>query len=289
MKTYSKKIDWLSVTFPCEFEPETLFPTLEFSVVGKGLHGYNTKLQDTMNGVVCQKNGTQEQGTHITLSGDTLENLRGSIGLVDDALLSECSRLSGRASRMDIAIDIENGDMRPKSIFADYEKGLVKVRAKRVELQKYSSDGVWSHTMYAGSRQSERYMRIYEKSIESALDLKVPLNAVYKLRMELELKSEVARLVQNAAKSNELGGVINAQFRDFMQYNHVEYQDATSGAYTPTEPVGKKDTDTVRWLLGVCASTLGREAALDPTLARRFFDAAKTAYRHEKTNGKRRV
>ena len=268
-----RRIDWISATFPKSVSPEDVFSTVEWTVTGRGLHGYKVAMESSEWGVWAQSDGTDAQGLQMTFSGDALNRMRASSGMVDISLIALLNHHEARFSRIDLAIDLHGCKLTPQKFYTDWKLGKAKVSAHKARIIEETIDGIAAQTMYTGSRTSERYMRVYEKHLQSALDLSKASNMEYVLRMEMEFKKQWARGVQGALADNPIEDVFNGQFRSYCEYEDKDWLDATSGSYAEPKPLGRKDTNAEKWLLETCATALGKQVAIDASFAKRFFSA----------------
>jgi hypothetical protein len=109
-----------------------------------------------------------------------------------------------RATRLDLALDVKTDDLFPEDLHC---WSLIAQR-KATFIETHENRERKGFTLYVGSRKSERFLRVYDKSAES--NLSVP-NVT---RFELELKGSVARHVFRMVEEYGLSSPMQHVFRD---------------------------------------------------------------------------
>lgn len=122
-----------------------------------------------IEGVSCHW-GRDDMGFHVRISGKGCEALRGH--LADILTL-------GKASRLDIALD--QVPMTPYQFLEKVKTGMCRNLSSRYSVIE-SNHGESPVTVYAGSRQSEKFVRCYSKETGT--------------RLELEVKGSLAKSIQ---------------------------------------------------------------------------------------------
>lgn len=182
-----------------------------FDDVGKGGFGYRKSLRHMYENIIVYFDGNDNMGIHIRISGgsvgyvvnqflgtftcDTPFGTAYDVGEYDTSnvvpLLFEKIFEVGHFTRIDLAVD--DVGCKYYSVFDVFEmlnKGMVvsKFRQwKNVKGNTFTSDCL-GHTVYFGSRESDVFLRVYEKGLEQ----KIPVAWV---RWELEIKHEKADVV----------------------------------------------------------------------------------------------
>lgn len=245
MEKITKHVDWISATFPEGTEPEHVFPKLEFKYTGKGIHGYQTRIVNGETGAQFFMDGSGESmGTHMQLSGDALSELRKLHNIDDENIVNHISGCNGKIGRIDLAINIHDGQITPKTFFDAVRKTEVKTTARKSSYIWGIDDGIEAMTAYLGHRQSDRFLRCYDKNAQRKI---VDVEAW--IRFELELKRVWANGVQKAMSEHSRDAVINSQFNDFMGWGNREFNRAVSGASAPIDEIGRQQTNTEKWLM----------------------------------------
>lgn len=183
-------VDWLAVTFKEDRKDVHEFCRLYASsatlVPETAHHGYSASTRDAMGVVQSWNTDRPEMGLHVVFAGSALQNLqqRASVDMVQ--LVKEAVNAGGRVSRLDLAKDAKDVDIRLEAVYQaitqDENEGLARTYS-RIQSNK------GGYTIYVGSRQSERFIRLYDKAVEQGEE-----GGQWK-RLEIELKGDVARAV----------------------------------------------------------------------------------------------
>jgi Replication initiation factor len=148
--------------------------------------GYSVATLDD-NGSVIQWNPDRpDMGHHVIFSGTALRNIFSRTTIQHGTLLRTCIDAGGNISRLDLAKDLTETPIDLSAIYQSIEQG-----GGRGPVRKYSrvTSNDNGYTIYIGSRQSERYIRIYDKAAEQGI-----VDKDWK-RLECETKGVVARSV----------------------------------------------------------------------------------------------
>lgn len=173
-------IDWLEFT-AFDFDWHIAISDLlgldpqEFTDSGHGGGGYTHMLRCNFADIRVLFGGrdektTKEMGVHFTVPGDGCRALfsRISPDKVISTLLSYSATV--KITRLDLALD-NIGDIYfyPRDLKVYYDDGLVKSRWKNWELVQSGKNGqkeLTGDTFYLGSRTSEMFCRVYDKTLE---------------------------------------------------------------------------------------------------------------------------
>jgi hypothetical protein len=190
-------IDWLAVTFKeFERETETFIRTYASAPTVQDMSARNGYTVATMDG-----NGVQllwnpdysSMGHHAVFGGSSLRNLFTSGVVSPHSLLRACIDAGGSISRLDLAKDLTEQPIDYEKVYQSLKQGHNGGTARNISRLESADGGT---TIYVGSRQSERFVRLYDKAIEQKLP-----NAIW-ARLEVETKGMVARAVATALLSN---------------------------------------------------------------------------------------
>lgn len=199
-------IDWLEFT-AFNFQWYDVISELlgldseEFTDTGHGGGGYTYMLRCNFADIRVLFGGrdeetTKKMGVHVTISGQGCRALFSRVS--PDVLLSELLSWdeSVQITRLDLALD-NIGDIYfyPRELKEYYDDGLVKSRWKNWELVQSGKNGqkeLTGDTFYLGSRTSEMFCRVYDKTLERIAnkDTEVPEHWV---RWELVCKHDRAQ------------------------------------------------------------------------------------------------
>lgn len=244
-------LDWLSFTLKHEsrdalnYIQQRFFDVLGYDLkweIRGGFMGYENSMRSEI-GIVAWGGESQRGTMHISINGGgtsalgwygCAQLLRGIIGLGVEL----------KISRVDLAFDYRGNVW---SNFAHVDKVRSRIKDGRVTnisiVQNYGRDdkGIWGLkglTTYIGSRQSERFMRIYLKDIEG----------FRYTRFEYELKGRYAEMIGGFL----LKGMTIREAFAFANMNHIRIDDLVSFSEEEKPCVNlprKKARDSYKWLL----------------------------------------
>jgi hypothetical protein len=252
MKT-SGHLDWLAVTFPADLESGFWLPAKllasEFTVENKGPHGY-TKTAVNDIGVIVLSEGAARQGTHVVYTGEPLGVAR-EMGVTDRELVMHAVEYAGRFTRLDVAVNILDGTLKPADLEHAYMHDGCDTSARAAgRVQTLNTD---RDTLYIGSRASERMLRAYNKGAQLG-------TGEAWIRLELECKKLMAQAVASAIADNaNTRAVINRAILEFVDFPYLpEWSKALRESDACIPPPTRKMHSTYRWLLEVVAPALAR-------------------------------
>jgi len=239
-------LDWISFTFK-EYTNETQqwisdYASLESVVPATARNGYTEACQDK-NGVLRMWNyAREEMGNHVIVSGSTLQNLLEHYAINQQELLSSIVNAGGSITRLDLATDAKDEQVDYSIIWERLERREYTGNAQKTSRLQGSDGGT---TIYIGSRTSERFLRLYDKAIQSGN------SDTLWARLELETKGMVARGLANLLNStNNWGGAFLQMVNGMVQMD--ECRDWTNLLPYGVTPIGipklEKQTDTEAWI-----------------------------------------
>lgn len=107
--------------------------------------------------------------------------------------------------------------------------------------------------VYIGSTKSDRWITVYDKALEAGLP------DILLTRIEARNRKRMAQRIADSLIGDSLPVVTRSVIRDFADFPLDWWQDALSGPVTSLPPVGRKVTDTARWLIEQIAPVVDRE------------------------------
>lgn len=269
-------IDWLSVTIPViskgqieRLEDMQLWQASDSKIytldtskwrVSAPQYGYTHAYTSSQSTVVMF--GQAAMGIHIIYSGQSLQALV-SKGIDAERLIENVQNMGGKATRIDIALDIIDGRATVGTFHDALRQGKCFTSAKTWRVMAGSEGG---HTLYVGSRTSERMVRIYDKKAERAAKFEEVDTASW-IRVECEFKGDRAKALLNACKDNDFTDVLRSHLIDAFDFpSNAEYQKALDcgGQFVEPTKTKRKDTQTRHWLMKMVAPVIAREGATDP-------------------------
>lgn len=219
-------LDWLGFTFDSleiSHAMEFLnFSSADFQYFDSGAYGYRKRLRHRMQGISLLYDGHAGMGVHLEVSGTSLFNFlqdfiagHSFLSPFGDALdLTDYNDLlswffgvmnrKGHFSRIDLAVD----DVGQKyysmlDLHRFNESGMYLTKSRQwkeiIETAApvdFTPGEITGYTIYIGSRQSDTFLRIYDKRLEQNKKLKargMPEIKEKWVRWELEIKGDNAR------------------------------------------------------------------------------------------------
>lgn len=253
-------VDWLSMTLRRDGHA-SFWPAFEFGVPydqwaqGTPRHGYTKCVAHPFGHVVMANPDRDDMGLHMSISGRALKEMaRSKINGL--ALLRWAVDADASVSRVDLAIDVKGT---PIDIQNYLKCNLAQSKGGKPKQRQIVQDSVRGVTVYIGSRSSDKFMRIYDKSAEQGLP-----ETEHWTRFELEIKGKPAKAVAKKLAETDKSGALrlvqslmrghfeceDAQYREIMG-SHAEYV------------TGEKDTehDRLTWLMETCAKSMAKTIA----------------------------
>lgn len=188
-------LDYLSFTVPFEeanFEKlHSLFDTADINMLTYGGMGYQSSASVLDGGKMLWHNERREMGIHVRLNPKSLC----MIATTPIGLLNIIRDLGGTFTRLDLAFDDTNGLLDLEAIHKQILNGDIVTRWRKVSRISGSNVGsalVTGDTINVGSRQSDAYLRIYDKKLERKTKGADVGGIEHWIRVELELKGDKA-------------------------------------------------------------------------------------------------
>jgi hypothetical protein len=239
-------LDWLALTFTGVNRDEITFidaycmhPTI---LAATPRNGYTSAQTDACGVQLLWNDDRPEMGYHAVFAGSALRNLQQLRGIHMETLLRDAVYSEGHISRLDIAKDFVGESVNYQAIYQSLEQNAnVGLARKYGKIE--SNDG--GFTIYVGSRQSEKFIRIYNKAAEGKLQGELWS------RFELETKGMVARsLAHSICASDNWAKQFDGLVLGMLDLPHCdEYQKFFQpGILAVGLPRIEKTSDTERWI-----------------------------------------
>jgi len=268
-------IDWLSITIPLsgdrdvsKFEDLQLWDSLDGKTMTKDgskwhvsapQYGY-THAYTSLHGTIAMF-GRTAMGLHVIYSGQCLQRLT-SEGIDTDDIIRNAAYFDARCTRIDVALDIIDGRNKVSNFQLACERAQCVTSSKTWRIMQGSEGG---HTLYVGSRSSERMVRVYDKKAQLAAKYEQTSYDNW-VRIECEFKGDKAKNLMRACSENDLIDVMTSHLIDAVDFPTIpEYGQAlnTGGKFVEPTITKRKDTQTRHWLMKMVAPVIAREAAQD--------------------------
>lgn len=170
----------------------------DFVTVRKGHYGYKSCLRIAAGIVLYVLPHDISMGVCLQLSGEGMETMR-VCGWTDLEVVSKLHQSGVRFSRVDVAIDTYSGYV-TRDLIAVYEKK--QWEPSRAEKVLSMHDMVTNaRTLYIGSRSSEAYIRVYDKSVKEN-------EREGRTRLEIEYKQDLAKWAGETIAQCGISGVL---------------------------------------------------------------------------------
>lgn len=234
----SVSLDWLAVTIPVDKNFDVIFSRLSdfFSekIVsrGRGARGYSDSADILDGGFIAWSLDKLVNGVHVVLNSSSLAILKKKYSVFD--VFQFFGGLSGRATRLDFAFD-DFSELLDLSVIVNLlSEGVVSSRWKSFRVVQGSSEigksDFSGFTVYVGSRQSESFLRIYDKFEEQKnKGVVIPDDVSFWVRCEIELKGDKAAKIfddccaftEDLRFSEYLAGILYGliDFKDIRFFN----------------------------------------------------------------------
>lgn len=247
-------VDWLGFTSPL-----TLMPIPELFVVtgGKGFtevqphNGYKTAYRNPLGALVQWNTERPEMRVLSQYSGTTLGRYIDAGIRPDQIMQIHANREDSRITRIDLAFDLLDTGFNIQQRYNELKSGNVKCSTSRANLVVGLDGG---QTLYVGSRQSDKFLRIYDKAAE----MSIPGDWV---RVELEVKGDTARaLGTQLVNASELtmARVAKQMLWSMVQWDDPIWQHLCSDTLAIDFSISHKKGDNIKsWLADQVAPAIG--------------------------------
>lgn len=239
---YNVTIDWLSCTFHPQGADQNAVLSL-FSRSGimdpdAARFGYNRAARTEEGAVLYWSTTNRDMGIHAVVSGSALLSYNSS-GCSSVELLQRTIRLGGKITRLDLAKDAHNETFN----LAEFEQQVANRefvgRVQKASAIRSSDGGM---TVYVGSRQSNKFLRVYHKGIEQK-------TGEDWIRAELELKSDTANVVGKIiAGGEDINNLFSALAGRMCNLNNVDWRKMLEADAVIGVPKVEKQSDREKWI-----------------------------------------
>lgn len=223
-----------------------------------GAKGYNRGLMYNTGMRVSWHDKREEQGVHVVLGGAALR-WYDAAGVDWYDILSAMKRHGMRTSRVDLAIDVRDSGIKHVDLCEQSLKPY-KGRGRTPRISRVlGADDSW--TVYVGSRQSEKMLRVYDKGKE------LGEKDIDYIRIELECKGEIAHAIGwEFPNMVRLGCVGMAQtlIRGQADFGLENWEATFQSERVELTIARGRERDTMTWLVKQCAPALAKQIVLYP-------------------------
>lgn len=251
--------DWLRFTSPNRDALDMLldtFPAVEISseiTSGRGVYTVaQTLVIDGRHAGRVEWNPEHpEWKVSFTFEGLHLHAWRGNVA--PGQLIRFVLEWGYTITRIDLAVDVLGPDGDIEDLAAAVEAGDIRTRTKTTGIiRSRSAESDKGLTVYIGSRQSDKFMRVYHKGAQMGTDDKW-------YRIELELKGGIAKSLAERLVDVPVDGpdddyfmrysakLAKSEIRAFLGADVAWYNEALSDDETPLLTVERKRQKSERW------------------------------------------
>jgi len=239
-------LDWLAFTFKEDTHEASewiqLFASDTSAVDCAPTNGYRAAYS-TVKGIRVMWNVDRpEMGTHVIIPGSAIQSIVEHQNVHQKALLKSVCDARASITRLDLAYDLQGEIVSLDEIYKALERKENKGTARTFS-QIHSVNG--GNTVYVGSRQSEKFIRIYDKAAQLGAK-----NEAW-FRYELETKGMVARsLASYLIQGNDWGdGFVSIASGMVSLPSCGDYQKFFDGEMPEIGiPKMEKETDREKWI-----------------------------------------
>lgn len=248
----SQKVHWLEVTF--KGENSTVLPSIltgQF-VDARAFHGYTIGKLSEFGHQVWKNPERPDMGTHVVWTGQACDDSPTPVV----TLIGQLVDSGARFTRIDLAIDAINFNLRPSRATKELNLGRVKTRAKKsLRTDDARNPG---YTQYIGQKTATIFLKLYDKAAEMGV-------VGDHTRIELTVRSARAnRAAREIVRGTDFRSMV-VSFADFPEWREWRAIMEVDPVKLPKE---QREGNTERWLLDQCA----------PALAKVIYFASNTAF-----------
>lgn len=216
-----------------------------------GVNSYDQALKNPHGHMIMWSSYRDDMGKNILFDGRSCSELM-AIGKDPIDIVKWLSEEEFKFTRLDLAIDIRDSKIKILELFECEFTGSVNNMPELYLKGKKAKGGA---TMYLGGRQSEKYLRIYDKAKEQGL------KNVDWVRVEVELKGDTATRIARMMREmsyEEISDMTQAIIKGMYTPEHETFNQAIA---QPAMRVGstKNATHSTRdWLMTSVAKTFAK-------------------------------
>ena len=266
----SQQVHWIQGTFKGQEAPNMPLILSQKYVRCKPHNGYSDGSRFADGRQLWVAPERPEMGIHWVWDGQACDNCpKDPIDLIK---WLDCFGFS--FSRVDLAIDIRNGNLRPEQATREIENGDIRTLAK--ERDYYGQAGKAGYTQMVGKYSSEISLKLYNKAAQMGIDGDYT-------RIELTLrKKRAGKAMRHIVQHRDFRGLVVA-FADFPKWNEWHQVMAVTPVKLPAE---RTTSRTKEWLIRSAASALAKQLILDgdEKFYFQFLDAVKIFHK-QMSNG----
>lgn len=246
----SLSVDWIRGTF--EWEPGFIPQFLTFEdepqfKKARSLFSYNAAVESELI-TLCWHTDKPEMRVMFQMTGKQISKAR-QMGHSDRELITWLWEHHMKFTRLDMALDIFNGGGKVLEFRDAWNtEALTTSAQKMTAIESEGTDQNNGNTVYIGSRQSTRMVRIYDKGKQQGTSLDW-------IRVEMEWKQDRAAQAARDIKESGLESAAISHLRKFIPETLIGWFEEAITSETPLldiEAIPRPITNHERWIFEVC-------------------------------------
>jgi hypothetical protein len=210
------EIDWFTGSLPTDQANNVMFGARRDWIPSFGMSGYDVAHTDATTGIKRMVSTSRaDMGTAFVATSQNLRRLAETYN--NPSVLSSLIHAGFdrcRCSRIDLCIDIYDAGASAHDVARNALEGLTEQTARKVTVVQ-SAKGDGGCTTYFGSRQSQKFVRVYDKDAESHGERSCT-------RLECEMHgrtaAEVWQRLAAGAKTSQIGVMAGNAIRSVVTY-----------------------------------------------------------------------
>lgn len=211
-------------------------------VEARGMNGYTVGSLYEDGRQLWTNPDRPEMGAHLLWTGSACD----SCPMDQKALIKHLSNAKFSFTRIDMAVDAYNFNLKPQRATEEIRNGQCKTRAKLCPT--YSDPRDAGYTQAVGKYSSEVSCKLYDKAVEMGVLADF-------CRIELTVRQKRA---DTAAREIVSGTHYRAMVVAFVDFPLWDEWKTVMDAIPVKLPSERQETNTERWLLDACAPALAR-------------------------------
>jgi len=258
MIKYAFSLDWIRATFPVsgpvKQDDFALFEGQNMTEA-RALGSYNVRFESEFHSISWHTEHPSMR-VLVEMTGQGLSKFR-MFGETDDQIIRWFTEKGARFTRVDFAVDCFDSGFAACWVDDDWGEGIYHTAARSVLLmQGRTQDESKGDTVYLGSKDSTRRIRIYDKGKERGVDRDW-------LRCEMQWKKERAEQMGYDMSREGVKSAGMAHLRDYVpgsNYYWLEGAFLDDVEIFDIEAMGRPVTNTERWLFETCIPAIAKAA-----------------------------
>jgi len=247
-------IDWLAYnavgTYDLNHQAMAYKPELWAWIETKGTYGYDKAIETSDKARIMWSSTRNDMGTFISYPGRALSAYSGR-GVSAIEIMENHRNQNDICRRLDLAFDVIDSGLKITDLYRSLKRGLADTNVKKYNL----ITGNQGDTLYIGSRESEQFIRIYDKAKEQG-DFESD-----KIRIEIELKgSRAIQMAEYISNATEPEAIRRTQqlINSVVQFKGKEWVEIMSTDAVGLAKAKDEQPDTEKWLLQSVAPAMAK-------------------------------